>query len=494
MIKLSDNGIDFYPEDKSMTVISDEKKAEIKAAANIVDVIGQYVSLKKQGTDYFGLCPFHPENSPSFSVSANKQMYYCFGCGAGGDVFDYIEKTHGKNFQEAAILLAEKYGISLPDGETGSGKQPHALSKQPPVSPFAKGEFKPEKAVQPVQLWQGKAKIFVDWAHEQLLKNSGRIEWLKKRGIDPETVKEFMLGFNPGESGKDIFRPRESWGLDTQYKDDGKTKKKLWIPIGIVIPLVAPDSVIRIRLRTDRDQPKYYVLPGSGMRCMLLGENCRAYVIVESELDGLLVYQECRQNGIGALAIGSSSRKPDVETYENIKKAPVILNALDFDRAGIEASRWWEETLPQTVRWPVPVGKDPGDAFEKGLDIGAWVRTGLPSAWSWKTKGENKGVNVSRTAGRFSSCLNDKGAPPENNSYDKGVIGEFITLVKKSPVTIHVRPDGIKVDCPDNWSSKNWDVLKRISKLVYFEKEISGLLWNMEGTVINCRNVEKVFK
>ena len=487
-----------------MTMISVGKKEEIKSAANIIDVIGQYVPLKKQGTDYFGLCPFHPENSPSFSVSSNKQMYYCFGCGSGGDVFDYIEKTHGKNFQEAAILLAEKYGISLPENEMGSEVQPAISSKQPPLSPFAKGEltnrkpeFTPEKSVPPGQLWQEKASALVTWAHEQLFKSKDRLDWLqKKRGLDLETIKEFFIGFNPGEKDKDLYRPRESWGLDTQYKDDGKTKKKLWIPIGIVIPLVVSDSIIRIRIRTDRDQPKYYVMPGSGMRCMLLGENCRAYVIVESELDGLLVYQECRQNGIGALAIGSSSRKPDIETYGNIKKAPVILNALDFDRAGIEASRWWDETLPQTLRWPVPVGKDPGDAFEKGLDIGAWVRTGLPAAWSWKNK-QSPGypfVKGENTVGRFSSCLNDKGVPAGNHFYTNGVVGEFVSLIKNSPATIRVRPNGIKIDCPDSWSSKNWDILKRISKLVYFEKEISGLLWNMEGTVINCRNVEKVFK
>ena len=73
-----------------MAFYSDEIIEEVKAANDIVDVISQYVTLKRQGNTYFGLCPFHNEKSPSFSVSRSKQMYYCFGCGAGGNVFTFI--------------------------------------------------------------------------------------------------------------------------------------------------------------------------------------------------------------------------------------------------------------------------------------------------------------------------------------------------------------------------------------------------------------------
>lgn len=469
-----------------IVTLSEEKIQEIKQAANIVDVIGQHVPLKKNGKDYFGLCPFHPEKTASFSVVTEKQMFFCFGCSESGDVFEYIMKIKGIPFFEAAKQLAMQYGISLPDADNTVTYKPY------PAKPVhtKKPEFTPEKAVQPKQLWQDKAEKLVTWAHEQLLNNKERLAWLKKRGIELDTVKEFMLGFNPGKKGNDLYRPRESWGLETILKDDGKTRKKLWIPIGIVIPYIINDEIIRIRIRTDRDQLRYYVMPGSGMRCMLFGESkYRAYIVVESELDGYLIYQETRQNGIGVLSMGSSSRKPDIDTYESIKNTPVILNALDADRAGAEANLWWEKTLSQNVRWPVPFGKDPGDAFEKGLNIGAWVKSGLPSAWSWKTK-----VDAVRTAGRFSSCLDNKGPAPENHSYENGDIGEFVSLVKNSPVVIHIRSDSIKVDCPDSWSSKNWDTLKRISKLVYFKKEISGLFWGIDVADVDRHNVEKIFE
>lgn len=98
----------YYPDD----VIE-----EVRTSSNIVDVIGSYVHLQKKGSNYFGLCPFHPEKSPSFSVSENKQMYYCFGCGAGGNVFTFLMKYENQTFPEAVRTLADRAGIALPQEE-----------------------------------------------------------------------------------------------------------------------------------------------------------------------------------------------------------------------------------------------------------------------------------------------------------------------------------------------------------------------------------------
>nr|WP_270513918.1 DNA primase [Coprococcus catus] len=95
----------------------DEVIEEVRSSNNIVDIIGGYVRLQKKGSSYLGLCPFHNEKSPSFSVSPNKQMYYCFGCGAGGNVFTFIMEYENQTFPEAVKILADRAGIALPEAE-----------------------------------------------------------------------------------------------------------------------------------------------------------------------------------------------------------------------------------------------------------------------------------------------------------------------------------------------------------------------------------------
>ena len=96
---------------------SDEIIEEVRMKNDIVDVISGYVKLQKKGSSYFGLCPFHNEKSPSFSVSRDKQMYYCFGCGAGGNVFTFIMEYENYSFTEALKFLAQRAGVELPKEE-----------------------------------------------------------------------------------------------------------------------------------------------------------------------------------------------------------------------------------------------------------------------------------------------------------------------------------------------------------------------------------------
>ena len=98
----------YYPE---------EVIEEIRMKNDIVDVVSGYVKLQKKGSSYFGLCPFHNEKSPSFSVSPGKQIYYCFGCGAGGNVISFVMQYENYTFQEAVKFLAQKAGIQLPEAE-----------------------------------------------------------------------------------------------------------------------------------------------------------------------------------------------------------------------------------------------------------------------------------------------------------------------------------------------------------------------------------------
>ena len=95
--------------------IPEEKISEIKNAADIVDVVSESVLLKKAGKNYIGLCPFHSEKTPSFTVSPDKQIFHCFGCSTGGNVFSFLMKQEGVSFPEAARYLAKRYGIDIPD-------------------------------------------------------------------------------------------------------------------------------------------------------------------------------------------------------------------------------------------------------------------------------------------------------------------------------------------------------------------------------------------
>jgi DNA primase len=258
-----------------------------------------------------------------------------------------------------------------------------------PKAPGTSGKPKPEPFHPepphgpPPDLWIEKASALVDWAHMNLMRQEAHEHpkfMLLKRGISEGAMKAGRLGWNPGKEGKDVFRPREAWGLPAELNETTGKPKKMWIPVGVVIPMMRDGVPWRVRVRRDKADPRYYVLPGSNMDCLFHWEDRRAYVIVESELDQVMIDHEA-DDMAAAMALGNSSRKPDARAWQSLRQAAVILNALDHDAGGIKQSKWWEEQLPQTRRWPVPVGKDPGDAYMEGVDIREWIRSGLPAGW-----------------------------------------------------------------------------------------------------------------
>jgi DNA primase len=100
--------------------IPEEKISAIKNASDIVDIVSESVSLRRAGRNFLGLCPFHAEKTPSFTVSPDKQIFYCFGCGTGGNIFSFLMKQGGLSFPEAARVLARRYGIDLPERNLSS--------------------------------------------------------------------------------------------------------------------------------------------------------------------------------------------------------------------------------------------------------------------------------------------------------------------------------------------------------------------------------------
>lgn len=175
---------------------SEELIEEVRMKNDIVDVISGYVRLKKQGSSYFGLCPFHNEKSPSFSVSRSKQMYYCFGCGAGGTVFNFLMEYENFSFTEAMQYLADRAGVELPKME---------YSKE------AK-----EKADLKATLLEIN-KVAAQYFYIQLKSDKGNIayRYLKDRGLSEDTIKAFGLGYS-NKYSNDLYQFLRSKG----YSED----------------------------------------------------------------------------------------------------------------------------------------------------------------------------------------------------------------------------------------------------------------------------------
>ncbi|XCP87041.1 DNA primase [Roseburia hominis] len=175
---------------------SDEIIEEVRIKNDIVDVISGYVKLQKKGSSYFGLCPFHNEKSPSFSVSRDKQMYYCFGCGAGGNVFTFIMEYENYSFTEALRFLADRAGVELPKEEYSREQK--------------------EKANLRSTLLEMN-KLAAKYFYAQLKSENGRIahDYLTGRKLSEETITAFGLGYS-NKYSNDLYKYLRMKG----YSDD----------------------------------------------------------------------------------------------------------------------------------------------------------------------------------------------------------------------------------------------------------------------------------
>ena len=175
---------------------SDEIIEEVRIKNDIVDVISNYVRLQKKGNSYFGLCPFHNEKSPSFSVSRQKQMYYCFGCGAGGNVFTFLMEYENFTFQEAVKMLADRAGVALPEAEYSKEARERADMKATLLHIN---------------------KLAAKYYYAQLRQPQGAagLKYLKDRQLGDDMLRAFGLGYS-NKYSDDLYRYLKGKG----YKDD----------------------------------------------------------------------------------------------------------------------------------------------------------------------------------------------------------------------------------------------------------------------------------
>lgn len=464
---------------------------------NVLDLLENYsleyrpkrVSANKGG-EYHSSCPgcggedrFHvwPEQKD------NQGTYWCRQCEKAGDAIQFLIDFEGCTFPEACQRLGQDPGEKRIE----------------PVRPAQPGKTRsnwtPKTYQSPADLWREKAEKMVAWCHDQLMGNQEQIKYLADRGINQQTIQAARLGWNP----KNQWRPRESWGLETIYKNNGQ-KKKLWLPMGLLIPhMDSHGRVCRIKIRRpaprDPEKPKYYVIPGSFMGSMILGNPDRkAWLIIEAELDALAIWQAAGDL-VTVCSLGSSSTRPDAPTTEAMKKTLCILDALDYDAAGAKEEKFWSENFgEQRERWPVPQGKDPGEAYQAGVDLREWVLAGLPPRWKI---GPSRLVRSSKYSREGAEVREEKrpakkvaAEPPPESGSEKlpdGVV-ELARLSAKAPVSIIVRWDRLTLDYSQKWKERNPEKFGRISDLIFQDMEVFRFINNLPAGRYKGRNLANV--
>jgi hypothetical protein len=369
---------------------------------------------KKTAKEYAGPCP-GCGGEDRFLVWPDKGRFHCRGCGKTGDLVTLLREfadmscpdaheSAGQSCTATNCPAWEKCRLGArANGEAPKRKQRESL--QAPV-PQQERSFTPDHADTPQDKWQQQAAALIEKAHAALLADADQLAYLAKRGLPLEAVKQYRLGWLP----ENRYPKREAWGLPTECKQDG-TPKKMLLPEGILIPFFAADnSPHRLRIRRSHprsNDPRYYWVPGSGNDVPVIGpETARGVVVIESDLDSLMVCWQCRDLDICTLPLGTVSAKPKDRAFAVCNSALAILVALDCDERtnkktglpdnpGALASRWWEKQWSRAQRWPVPTvpspsAKDPGEYFEAGGDIRAWVLAGLPPVFKLKKAAPKK--------------------------------------------------------------------------------------------------------
>ena len=305
---------------------SDEIIEEVRQSNDIVDILSQYMRLKRSGRNYFGLCPFHNEKSPSFSVSPDKQIFHCFGCGVGGNVFTFLMKIEGINFVEAVQMLAERAQVQLPTLEnSGDSAKEELKAKVYQVNEFA-----------------------AEYYHQKLYLPESKIaqEYVKRRKLSNETLKAFRIGF----SGKfdELYRQLVKQGFGEREilesglvnkNDQGKFidryRNRLMFPICDV-----RGKVIAFGGRVlDDSKPKYINSPENvvyskgrhlfGLNVAKKGD-IKRLLIVEGYMDVISLHQRGVTNVVAALGTALTQQ----QGWLLRKSSEQVILGFDSDGAG----------------------------------------------------------------------------------------------------------------------------------------------------------------
>lgn len=310
---------------------SDDLIEEVRTSNDIVDVVSSYVKLTRKGSSYFGLCPFHNEKSPSFSVSPQKQMYYCFGCGEGGNVISFIMKYENYTFLEALRYLADRGGVKLPEAEYSKEERQKADLKSVLL------DINREAAL---------------YFYKQLKTDRGSrgYEYLRGRGLSDETVTRFGLGYSTNYKD-DLYRYMREKG----YKDDVLKETGLFtysergvydrFNNRVMFPIMDVNSrVIGFGGRVmGQGEPKYLNSPetlifdkGRNLYGMNMARSSRkdSILICEGYMDVISLHQAGFNNAVASLGTALTPKQAML-----IKRyADKVYLTYDSDGAGVKAA------------------------------------------------------------------------------------------------------------------------------------------------------------
>lgn len=312
----------YYPE---------EVIEEVRTRNDIVDIISGYVKLQKKGSNYFGLCPFHHEKSPSFSVSQSKQMYHCFGCGVSGNVFTFVMEYENYTFREAVELLADRSGVKLPKME---------YSKE------AKAQADLRAALLEIN------KMAANYFYYQLKQPQGQqgCQYLMGRGLTEQTIRRFGLGYS-NKTSNDLYQFLRSKGYeDSILKETGLVtieergaRDKFWNRV--MFPIMDVNNrVIGFGGRVMGDgEPKYLNSPETklfdksrnlyGLNYARLSRE-KFILLCEGYMDVIAMHQAGFTNAVASLGTAFTSQHAALlKRYTD----QVVLT-YDSDRAGVKAA------------------------------------------------------------------------------------------------------------------------------------------------------------
>jgi DNA primase len=307
---------------------------QVRQASSIIEIASQYTTLKKRGRRWVGLCPFHTEKTPSFTLDEDKQLYHCFGCGAGGDIFSLVMEKESLNFPEALRYLAEKYHVPMPERERISPEVLKLEDKLFKINELALGFFR--------------KNLF----HTQ--EGTKALEYLKKRGLSDDTLQKLRVGY-----------ALNSWNALASFFQEKNVPGSLLEKGGLVVPGKKPNEyydrfrgrvifpifsltgkVVAFGGRTIVDaEPKYLNSPDTPLYSkgkLLYGLNFTKEAIRNQGMlilvEGYTDFSSLFQAGIGNVAASLGTALTPYQVAQALRFAPRVIVNYDGDSAGRAAA------------------------------------------------------------------------------------------------------------------------------------------------------------
>jgi DNA primase len=384
---------------------TDDSRDRVRDAVDMVDLVGSRVELRRAGVNRFeGLCPFHDERTPSFGINPAEKLYYCFGCGEGGDAFKFVQETEGVGFAGALEYLADRYGVAM------------EVVEEDPAAAQRRAERE-----RLLELLERTAAFYVRYLWDSEEASHAR-EYLAGRGLDEGALREFRVGYAPSAWDKVLVASRRTGfsdrelvaaGLASRSQKEGRTYDRF--RRRIMFPLCDQRGrVLGFGARAmGADQKPKYLNSSDGLvfhkgRHLFGADIARTpatkaaeVIVAEGYTDVIAMHQAGLRNTVGLMGTALT----DEQVGELARLAPTVLLALDADAAGQEAMLRGARVAARrnlTLRVvALPVGSDPADlvAAEGARAMADRVEASVPFV-RFRVERELAGADLSRAEGK----------------------------------------------------------------------------------------------